>query len=227
MFNGRLEIRNIARDQCESPDFCRRGHQCIARFNRAPCSLTSGDKSSARIGDLKIDRQDPFAKARGQILPQPSRETVPALPGSKAFHPIAQLCDRDHTQKNAVFVYLSQPGEHARVEPCSPGFGQNIRVQQEADNSVARRRTGRRLSFSPERPRGDALRNSARLPFRPLLRVQSSAATTTAVVRPCLVIFCGPSDFALSINSLNFSLASATVQVSVLRAASSHLQLWS
>src|SRR5579859_1417148 len=75
---------------------------------------------------------------------------------------------------------------------------------------------GRRLILNPDPRNGEEARNSARLPLRSALRSHSSAATTTAVVRPCLVIFCGPCDFALSRSSLNFAFASATVQVWVL-----------
>src|ERR1700722_524048 len=78
---------------------------------------------------------------------------------------------------------------------------------------MLRRRIGRRLILSPEPRNGDEARNSARLPWRSALCSHSSAATTTAVVRPCFVIFCGPSEFALSKSSLNFAFASATVHV--------------
>src|SRR5579864_5886849 len=75
---------------------------------------------------------------------------------------------------------------------------------------------GRRLILNPDPRNGEEARNSARLPLRSALRSHSSAATTTAVVRPCFVIFCGPSEFALSRSSLNFAFASATVHVWVL-----------
>jgi hypothetical protein len=46
-----------------------------------------------------------------------------------------------------------------------------------------------------------------KLALRLVFLSHSSVATMTTAVRPCLVIFCGPSDFAFSINSLNFAFA--------------------
>lgn len=65
----------------------------------------------------------------------------------------------------------------------------------------------------PEPRRGEAAKNSARVPVRFVLRSHSSAETTTAVLRPLRVMVCGPSDNARSITSLKRALASATAQV--------------
>src|SRR5260370_5263243 len=66
------------------------------------------------------------------------------------------------------------------------------------------------LRFEPRS--GDAAKNSARLPTRFVFRCHSSAPTTKAAGRPFRVMVCGPRDIARSITSLNFALASATVQ---------------
>src|SRR5271165_677994 len=79
----------------------------------------------------------------------------------------------------------------------------------------------RRLGLTPAPRRGEAAKNSARLPFRLVFRFHSFAATTMAAARPWRAILCGPSDCALSNTSLNFAFASATVQVCVLMV---HLQ---
>ena len=52
-------------------------------------------------------------------------------------------------------------------------------------------------------------------PVRAVFRSHSSMDTTTAVVRPFLVMVCGPSRWALSITSESRALASATVQAGV------------
>jgi hypothetical protein len=70
-----------------------------------------------------------------------------------------------------------------------------------------------RRIFSPDPRNGDAAKNSARLPARLVFRCHSSAPTTMAAVRPLLVMVCGPSKMARWIISLNFDLASATVQL--------------
>ena len=71
-----------------------------------------------------------------------------------------------------------------------------------------------RSVLNPDRRKGDAAKNSARFPLRRVFRSHSSAATTTAVLRPFRVMVWGPRDRALSRTSLNFAFAWATVQVS-------------
>src|SRR5271167_858559 len=197
-------------------DFCGGSNERVPGLHRAAQGFTPGHKPPARIRYLKVNRKDSSLKARAQLLPQPSIETVASSADREAFNAVAQFSDGHYTKKDSVLLYFSQPGEHACIWPRFHWFGYDICVQQKIHSSILRKRTGRRLSFSPEPRRGDATRNSAKLPFRSAFRSHSSAATITAVVRPCLVIFCGPSDFALSINSLNFAFASATVHLCVL-----------
>jgi hypothetical protein len=71
----------------------------------------------------------------------------------------------------------------------------------------------RRGSFNPPSRSGEAAKKSASVPTRLVFRCHSSASTITTAVRPFRVTVCGPSDMALSITSLNFALAWATLQV--------------
>ncbi len=60
---------------------------------------------------------------------------------------------------------------------------------------------------------GELVRKVARLPWGLVLRAHSSAATTTTVLRPFLVMVWGPSDSARWIRVLSLALALATGQV--------------
>jgi hypothetical protein len=82
-----------------------------------------------------------------------------------------------------------------------------------AHRAILRGRCFIRRIFKPDSRKGDCAKNSARLPTRLVFRCHSSAPTTTAALCPFRVIVCGPSDIARSMISLNFALASATVQL--------------
>jgi hypothetical protein len=140
-----------------------------------------------------------ISRSIGKILSARLSVKPVATPArNESFNAIPQFSDGNDTNKNFVLIYFTEPRE---ALACASSM--TIRVQKEIQGSMARRPIGRRLSFSPEPRKGEASQKLGRLPFRAAFRFHSSAATTTAVVRPCFVILCGPSDFALSINSLN------------------------
>src|SRR3546814_15871780 len=97
----------------------------------------------------------------------------------------------------------------------------DVGVEQEVHRSTFRGRSFLRLISTPESRSGEVAKNSARLPVRFVFRSHSSAETTTAAVRPCLVMVCGPFDWACSMSSLNRALASATVQLPMLMPSTS------
>src|ERR1700680_1065852 len=110
------------------------------------------------------------------------------------------------------------------IQRIRPGFGRGLTHSETA--FVSRRKSIQKVyrlilrggdllrrTFSPDARSGDPAKNSARLPARLVFRCHSSAPTTIAAVRPLLVMVCGPSEMARSIISLNFDLASATVQL--------------
>jgi hypothetical protein len=92
----------------------------------------------------------------------------------------------------------------------------NTRVQEKTHSQPSAAGKDKPLSLNLDRGNADDARNSAKLALRLVFLSHSSVATMTTAVRPCLVIFCGPSDFAFSINSLNFAFAPATVHASLL-----------
>src|SRR5882724_3748720 len=103
---------------------------------------------------------------------------------------------------------------HRQLRPRLDPFGSDIGVDQPASahKSTSRAPPGER-SISRSEPRsGEAAKNSARVPLRPVLRAHSSIATTTTAGRPFLVISCGPSLSARSMTSLSRALACATDQ---------------
>ena len=129
------------------------------------------------------------------------------------FDSVAQFGDRYHTQKTAILVNVRQPSNGTLIWPRLTRLGDDVRVEQKIHSPLSRSRTEMCFNFTPELRNRDAARNSARFPLRLAFCSQCSAATITAVVRPCFVILGGPSDFALSSSLLNFALASATVHV--------------
>src|SRR6185437_12117985 len=115
-----------------------------------------------------------------------------------------------------IFIHIGQPADNARIWARLHPLRYDIGVEQEAHNSISRGGSCRRSTLKSDSRSGEAANHSARLPVRLVFRSHSSAATITTAGRPFRVIICGPSDRARSMTSLNFALASATVQVSTL-----------
>src|SRR3546814_15166930 len=101
----------------------------------------------------------------------------------------------------------------------------DVGVEQEVHRSTFRGRSFLRLISTPESRSGEVAKNSARLPVRFVFRSHSSAETTTAAVRPCLVMVCGPFAWACSMSSLNRALASARVPFPMLMPSTSLLSV--
>src|SRR5208337_304385 len=124
------------------------------------------------------------------------------------------LRERNHADEHAVFVHVGQPRDDATVRLRPDPFRHHVGVEQKTHNSISRGPSLDRLILRSEPRRGDAAKNSARLPRRLVLRCHSSADTTTTAFCPLRVMVCGPTASARSIISLNRALASATAQVS-------------
>src|SRR3546814_3082513 len=119
------------------------------------------------------------------------------------------------TRTDTLFPYTTlfrsgKPGDDAGVGLWLHPLRDDVGVEQEVHRSTFRGRSFLRLISTPESRSGEVAKNSARLPVRFVFRSHSSAETTTAAVRPCLVMVCGPFDWACSMSSLNRALASAT-----------------
>src|SRR5258708_36301395 len=142
---------------------------------------------------------------------EPILKTFEPAARGHSFDSILQFGEGNHADVDAILIHGCQPSHHAGIGPRFHPFGKNIGIQQKAHNSTLRRRPRRRLMRTPEPRSGAAARKSARVPLRLVFFAHSSAATITAVVRPFLVMVCGPSDCARLITSLNFAFASATV----------------
>lgn len=82
-----------------------------------------------------------------------------------------------------------------------------------------------RLTRRPDAAKGDAAKNSARLPVRLVLRSHSSGETITAARWPLRVMVCGPQRRALSLTSLKCALACATDQTGVLKLISKQITM--
>lgn len=122
--------------------------------------------------------------------------------------------------------WMFQPDlDNGRVKQVFPAWtlpspnGHKITMLEEAEISQPRLVTRpRALPLARVRSRGakprsgEAAKNSARVPPRPVLRVHSSTETTTTAGRPFLVIACGPCLSARSMTSLSRALACATDQ---------------
>src|SRR5215469_17684750 len=165
------------------------GDKRIPWLDRVTQTLAPGDETSTSICDFEAYWQNPTCKSAAQILPQPGLKNLVPLAGRESFNAIAKLGDGNHADISLVFVEPGQPGHHSTIWAGFHRLGDDVRVQQILHSSTLRRRMVSFLGFRPKRRIGDAVRNSAKLPFRVAFRSHSSAATTTAVVRPCLVIF--------------------------------------
>src|SRR5262249_34409163 len=110
-----------------------------------------------------------------------------------------------------IFIDLGQPSDQPAIGMGLHPLRDDVGIEQEGHSTALRARSFLRLISMPDSRRGEAAKNSARLPARFDFRSHSSADTTMAAVRPCLVIVCGPLERACSISSLSRALASATV----------------
>src|SRR6266478_10166708 len=124
-----------------------------------------------------------------------------------------QFGQRDHAEENSILIDRLHPANHTWIWPRPNPFGNRVGIEKKVHRLIFRERALSRRTFRFDPRNGDPAKNSARLPARFVFRCHSSAPTTTAAVRPFLVMVCGPSDIAFSIISLNFALASATVQL--------------
>jgi len=70
-------------------DFYGGSNERVPGLHRAAQGFTPGHKPSARIRYLKVNRQDSSHKARAQVLPQPSIETVASSADREAFNAVA------------------------------------------------------------------------------------------------------------------------------------------
>src|SRR5262249_50180646 len=124
--------------------------------------------------------------------------------------------------EDAILVDLRQPGDQSAIGARLHPLRDDVGIEQEGHSAALRARSFLRLISMPDSRRGEAAKNSARLPALLDFRSHSSADTTTAAVRPCFVIVCGPFERACSISSLNRALASATVHCPMLMASPGH-----
>src|SRR5262249_55104094 len=127
--------------------------------------------------------------------------------------PAPKLGDRGDADKGPVLVEPVEPGQHLWLRRRPPHLRQHIGVDEDVHRSRSRGWSRRRSRSMSAPRRGEASRNSARVPLRSALRAHSSAETMTALGLPCRVMICG-SVWARSITSDSLALASATVQLS-------------
>src|SRR5438309_6421682 len=118
-----------------------------------------------------------------------------------------QFGQRDHAEENSILIDRLHPANHTWIWPRLHPFGNRVGIEKKVHRLIFRRGALSRRTFRFDPRNGDPAKNSARLPARFVFRCHSSAPTTTAAVRPFLVIVCGPSDIARSMISLNFALA--------------------
>jgi len=64
-------------------------NESITSLNRPTHGFASGHETAACVRDPQVDWKDSSSKTRDQIFPQPTIETLAALPGSESFDPIA------------------------------------------------------------------------------------------------------------------------------------------
>lgn len=189
---------------------CRK--ESVDYANRASGGFVARHSPAPSLCHFDIDGQDSFFESQRQFVLYPMLEPGSTASCGQAFHSVVEFCQGYDTDEDAIFVGGFHPVDETRVRTRFDPFGNCVGVEKEAHKSVFRGRSLRRRIFRPDLRRGDSARNWARLPTRLVFRCHSSAPTTTAAVRPLRVMVCGPSDMARSIISLNFALASATVQ---------------
>jgi len=115
--------------------------------------------------------------------------------------------------KDAVFVHCGQPRDNVAVRLRPDPFRHHVGVEQKIHNWRSRGRSLTRSSLSPEPRKGEAAKNSARLPLRLVFRCHSSAETTTTG----FLTFAGDRLWAVGEGAVNHladrALASATAHV--------------
>src|SRR5216684_4812925 len=193
--------------------FCSCRKESIHRTDRTPCCFTAGHRPAPSLGHVGVDGQSSALKSQWQFMLQPLLKPASTLSPRHAFHAVMKLCQRDDTDENPILICCFHPTDETGIGPRLDPFRDCICVQKKAHRLVFRGRSLSRRTLKPDSRRGDSAKNSARLPTRFVFRCHSSAPTTTAAVRPFRVMVCCPSDIAFSIISLNFALASATVQL--------------
>jgi len=196
-------------------DLCGRCYESIHGADAPPGRFAVCHEQSPGVGHCIINEQNPSFKSFRQFVTEPFIESSATDAVSHALNPVAQFGQRDDAYENAILVHIREPSDNAWIGTRFNPLGEDICIQQKGQKSAFLRPPLIRSTLSFERRSGEAAKNSARLPLRLVFFSHSSAATTTTAVRPLRVIVCGPSERALSINSLNLAFASATVQTSV------------
>src|SRR5579859_6729636 len=92
--------------------------------------------------------------------------------------------------------FIDRKNSDTRIRARTRPLRYDIRIQREAHKSVRRSLSRLRRTLSPELRRGEAARNSARLPVRFVFRSHSSAATITTALRALRVTIWRPRDNA-------------------------------
>src|SRR6266478_6075379 len=209
-----VKIGEIAGRQHEIARQAGGGDQGVHGAEPAANLARSRQQTAADVGDLPVYRHDAPLEARRQLLAKPRVEPSAAAARSQPFDPEADFGEADDAQKDAVLIHFVEPPHHPDIGPRLDPFGNDIGIDQPASAHKSTSRAppcARSISRSDPRS-GDAAKNSASVPLRPVLRAHSSIATTTTAGRPFLVIACGPSLSARSMTSLSRALACATDQ---------------
>src|SRR5262249_23930442 len=187
------------------------GDECIHDADRMTGCLTSRHHFAPTVGDSRIYGQQPSFKAQWNLFAQPHFEPTTPVAIVHALDAVPEFGQCHHARKHTIIMAYAQPSDPPTIGARLPPLRDYVGIEQEGHGTALRARSFLRLISMPDSRRGEAAKNSARLPTRFDFRSHSSADTTTAAVRPCLVIVCGPVERACSISSLNRALASATV----------------
>src|ERR1017187_9300902 len=177
--------------------------KCVHDARRDSLTLCRLYGYSPLLRDRQIHRNNPPCKSRRQILLEPDSDAFASLSFQHSFKSPAHFRNRNHTDKNAILVRLSQPANHARMRLWLDPLRNYVGIEQKIQRSISRGFALSRLILRPEFRNGDSAKKSARLPLRFVFRSHSPASTTTTACRPLRVIICGPSCSASSINWLN------------------------
>src|SRR6267378_7690189 len=212
-----VKIGEIAGRQDEVARQAGGGDQGVHRAEPAAGLSCACQQTAAGVGDFRVHWHDAPLEARRQLLAQPRVEPGAAAARSQPFDPEADFDEADDAEEDAVLIHFVEPAHDPDIGPRLDPFGNDIGIDQPAS---AHKSTSRAppcaRSISRSEPRsGEAAKNSASVPLRPVLRAHSSIATTTTAGRPFLVISCGPSLSARSMTSLSRALACATDQAGV------------
>ncbi len=156
-----------------------------------------------RACDFAVHRHDAPLEARRQLLAEPRVE--PAAPAARS-----QPFDPEGISARLITLRKMRSSSTSSSQRTIPASGRGLIHSETISVSISQPRFTNRpralpLARVPSRsePRsGEAAKNSARVPLRPVLRAHSSIETTTTAGRPFLVIACGPS---LSARSMDFT----------------------